>query len=238
MIVDYFALKIQEFSRHFTPNFPPSVVSAATIYFQRYYLSKSVMGLSPDSIMQLCLFTACKTEEVNIKISDFARVFPSPQDTIQFIRENEAIFGEAISFHYVVHNTFRPLTGLILQFFEISKEGAALMTQPDLKALCEKALFTWLLSDLIYLHPPSQIALAALYHRTRSLPLAVHVDAFLVAMHKSSHSPVPLEEMIERLKAIALIGDAVVLQSSRPEVGHVSLASFIDRWMDCFAIFL
>ena len=79
-----------------------------------------------------------------------------PKDR-QYIVTHEVEMMEALKFHLLVHSPLRPLRGLLVQYQTLNPEAAC----SGLEAAATKLVESWLASDVILLHPPSQVALAA-----------------------------------------------------------------------------
>lgn len=114
--------------------------------------------------MHLCIFVACKNEEINVELAKFVAVLPEDMREAerQFIRDKELELIQQLKFHLVVHSAFRPLKGFCADLS--SRFGERGLDVPKLREHAERLLRQYLLSDVGFLFPPSQIALSALVH--------------------------------------------------------------------------
>lgn len=136
----------------------PSVVRATAIsYFQKFYLTNSVMEYHPKNIMYTCVFFASKVENCFISIKDFcARIKGSKE---QEILDLEFLVLQSLEFTLQVHNPLTAVHGFFLDMQNVLKDSQ------QLRALLDKArslIKDGFLSNAGFFYTPPQVALAAL----------------------------------------------------------------------------
>lgn len=146
---------------------PTQVKATAISFFKKFYLLNSVMEYHPKNVLYTCLFLAAKSENYFISIESFCRALQKtePKDVLDL----EFIVLQALKFTLLVHHTFRPLYGFFLDFqlVLLYPEAVSDITIDQIGELYD-ASKKWLneyglLSDVLFLFTPPQIALAAMY---------------------------------------------------------------------------
>lgn len=79
-------------------------------------------------------------------------------EMVAFMKQNEVPMIAALNFHLVIHSPLRPLKGFLMDLKTRVPESGLSRVQSQ----ANTTLFSWLCSDVVLLHPPSQIALACL----------------------------------------------------------------------------
>jgi len=204
---------LRDFCTKFQPPMPNYVAGTAFHYFKRFYLFNSVMDYHPREILVTCIYLACKIEEFNVSIHQFAANLSGDREqAIQIILNSELLIMSALKFHLTIHNPYRPVEGFFIdiktRFPKVDPE--TLRSQVD--EFLKKVFFT----DAPLLYAPSQIALAGILQAgSRSKqPLDMYVTQTLIPDQAT------LPTVIEAIRTIRLI-----VRSSKdppgPEVIHV-----------------
>lgn len=162
----YFSQQIIHICAHF--NMPTQVKATAMSFFKKFYLVHSVMEYRPRNVVYTIVFLAAKSENYFISIESFCSRLP--KILAKEILDLEFIVLLSLKFTLLVHHPYRPLYGFFLDFQQVILYS--LPTIYDIKidaigALHDKAK-KWLndhalLSQVMFLFTPPQIALAALY---------------------------------------------------------------------------
>lgn len=147
---------------------PTQVKASAISFFKKFYLMNSVMEYHPKNVLYTCIFLAAKSENYFISIESFVKVLKNttPKDILDL----EFNVLQSLKFTLLVHHPFRPLYGFFLDYQAVLLHPSPLMydvTVDTLGSLYDKAK-KWLndhalLSDIMFLFSPPQVALAAMY---------------------------------------------------------------------------
>jgi len=101
-----------------------------------------------------CAYLSCKVEEFNLTLNQFlANIRGDREKASDIILTNEPVLMSALKFHLTVHNSYRPLEGLLLDI-------KTRYPQYDVEAIhktAEEFLDRALLSDASLLFAPSQV---------------------------------------------------------------------------------
>uniref|UniRef100_A0A914W898 Cyclin-H n=1 Tax=Plectus sambesii TaxID=2011161 RepID=A0A914W898_9BILA len=143
----------------------PGVRWSAFAYFKRFYVRHSSMEYSPKSVMMGCFYLAAKIEEFNVSIDDFIRNLRSgtPESNTETILSLEPVIMLKLDYHLTVHSPFRPMEGHLIDM----KNSDCCANDVDLECVrpgAEKFYQKGLVTDVMLLFPPAQIALAAVRH--------------------------------------------------------------------------
>ncbi|XP_010008176.1 PREDICTED: cyclin-H [Nestor notabilis] len=162
-ICKHYEKRLLDFCSVFKPNMPRSVVGTACMYFKRFYLNNSVMEYHPRIIMLTCAFLACKVDEFNVSSAQFVgnlRESPAGQEkALEQILEYELLLIQQLNFHLIVHNSYRPFEGFLIDL----KTRYPVLENPEvLRKTADDFLSRVALTDAYLLFSPSQIALAAI----------------------------------------------------------------------------
>ncbi|KAK6726409.1 hypothetical protein RB195_004620 [Necator americanus] len=150
------------FSDTFRPCMWPSVRWTAYAYFKRLFLGWSVMEASPKIVMMACFYLAMKVEEFYVTIDEFVANLKSgtPEQNTTRILGLEPEIMRALRYQITIHSPFRPFEGHLVEM-----KARMLLLNFNVEAIREPAdqfFRKALLSDVMLMYPPSQIALAAL----------------------------------------------------------------------------
>ncbi|XP_019853410.1 PREDICTED: cyclin-H-like [Amphimedon queenslandica] len=211
----YYMKKLFEFCNVFRPPVPRGVLGTAGAYFKRFYLLTSVMDYHPKEIFLSCAYLAFKIEEYNVSLDEFVYML-SPelrQSSSEMILNNELMMLKRLKFHLTIHSPFRPLEGFLIDM----KTRSSIPNVERLRKEADSFLMSSLYSDVLFLYPPSQIALAALYYAST----VIEVDI-------SSYIKVQLADTIEQgsklaytLQGICDIVRTVFVPESSQEIAHI-----------------
>ena len=163
LLQTFYAQFVFNICRRFKPSVPLSVIGTALSYFKRFYLYTSVMEFHPKDIAYLCVYLACKIDEYNVSIDQFMeQAVVSPSLNIQsFLIDNELVLLQKLNYHLTVHSPYRPLEGFLIDI-KTKKNGVDNIEKH--RSNIEQFLANSLLTDVILLYTPSQLALAAIGH--------------------------------------------------------------------------
>ncbi|KAJ1358913.1 hypothetical protein KIN20_017481 [Parelaphostrongylus tenuis] len=157
------------FSDTFRPSLWPSVRWTAYAYFKRLFLGWSVMEASPKIVMMACFYLAMKVEEFYITIDEFVSNLRSgtPEQNTTRILGLEPEIMRALRYHITIHCPFRPFEGHLVEM----KTRMVLLNfnVETIREPADQFFRKALLSDVMLMYPPSQIALAALKYGLDSL---------------------------------------------------------------------
>ncbi|XP_066287902.1 cyclin-H-like [Branchiostoma lanceolatum] len=174
MVCQYYHNRLREFCVKFQPPMPKSVMASASSYFKRVYLQNSVMEHHPKIIMLTCVYMACKVEEFNVSIMQFVGNIRARSEererAVDVILNNELQLLQLLNFHLTVHNPIRPLEGFLI---DMKTRHRSADEVEKLRRFAEEYLDKSFLSDACLLFPPSQVALAALWHSGNNVGMDV-----------------------------------------------------------------
>ena len=197
------------------------VIWTAAMYFWRYWQLHSILEHHPRSVAQLCMFLACKIEEFNIEPYVLFSRMPNPEADRKFVMHNEIELCDTLDYELVVHGPFRPLRGFLADM-AASHPGLSSLSE-SLYAPTADRLKQWVSSDVLLLHPPSQIALAALMDTAEKMD--ADIGAYLLQLTRdrpAGADGVSLEDFKQQLRRITIIASAANTTSDqRLAVGHI-----------------
>ncbi|CAH1110324.1 unnamed protein product [Psylliodes chrysocephalus] len=197
IMVKRFELHLRDFCKRFQPPMPRYVVGTSFHYFKRFYINNSVMNYHPKEIMVTCIYLACKVEEFNVSIQQFvANIKGDREKATDIILNNELLLMEQLSFHLSIHNSYRPVEGLLIDI----KSRTNLHDPERLRSGTEHFLERALLTDTILLYSPSQVALAAVLHAASKLQ--ENLDSYVTDTLFGEDGRDKLSELIEAVRAI------------------------------------
>ncbi|CAH1117269.1 unnamed protein product [Phaedon cochleariae] len=197
IMVKRYELHLRDFCKRFQPPMPRYVIGTSFHYFKRFYINNSVMNYHPKEIMVTCIYLACKVEEFNVSIQQFvANIKGDREKATDIILNNELLLMEQLSFHLSIHNPFRPVEGLLIDI----KTRGSLQDPERLRSGIEHFLERSLLTDVILLYSPSQVALAAVLHAASKLQ--ENLDSYVTDILFGEDGRGKLEELIEAVRAI------------------------------------
>ncbi|KAG5872592.1 hypothetical protein JTB14_029710 [Gonioctena quinquepunctata] len=197
IMVKRYELHLRDFCKRFQPPMPRYVTGTSFHYFKRFYINNSVMNYHPKEIMVTCIYLACKVEEFNVSIQQFvANIKGDREKATDIILNNELLLMEQLSFHLSIHNPFRPVEGLLIDI----KTRGSLHDPERLRSGTEHFLERALLTDVVMLYSPSQVALAAVLHAASKLQ--ENLDSYVTDTLFGEDGRGKLEELIEAVRAI------------------------------------
>lgn len=155
---------------------PHEVKATAMTYMRRFYLSHLAMNHDPKSIWLACIYVACKCEEwagpnlgaSKLSIDKFiGKACAKSSDTNKARSRANVIDQEipvirGVKFQLTVHHPFLPLEGLLVQINSIAQKRGIAHDRNFGKQGAIRFINSSLLTDAMFLFPPSQIALAGL----------------------------------------------------------------------------
>lgn len=173
---------------------PTQVKATAISFFKKFYLVNSVMEYHPKNILYTCVFLAAKSENYFMSIESFCKALPKtePKDVLDL----EFIVLLSLKFTLLVHHPFRPLYGFFLDFQTVLLYPNPLMYDVNIDTIggmydkAKKWLNDYaLLSDVVFLFSPPQIALAAMYDIDRRVTDRYLKRKFLSEHHHDEENP-------------------------------------------------
>lgn len=210
--------KCQELCRKL--GLPRKVQATSIAYIKRMYLKYSVMDHSPRLVMLTSLYLAGKTEESYISAERIAEVVGEPSLEKAILKFETQIIQD-LDFQLIVFNPYRSLEGFCLflgdwlqeQSYGSEKSG---QLSSKMKTEAYQLADRLLLSDAVFLYPPSQCALAMMKVALEREGLdavdfiektckhaggsAADVDAHLTHIQKlSSDAKVPSEDRLRKI---------------------------------------
>ena len=159
LLIRHYSKELIKFCSVFQPPVPPSTIYTALTYFNRLYLREAALQLQPRDMMFSCAYLAFKVDEYNLSIDQFLKVLPKEmQSTVgHTVISFELTIMSSLDCELAVHSPYRPLHGLLTDMKVRHSEEIEL-----LKEKSEKYLSLSILTDVVFLYPPSQMALCAI----------------------------------------------------------------------------
>ena len=154
--------KCQELCRKL--GLPRKVQATSIAYIKRMYLKYSMMDHSPRLVMLTSLYLAGKTEESYISAERIAEVVGEPTLEKAILKFETQIIQD-LDFQLIVFNPYRSLEGFCIflrdWLEEISYDSEKIdQLSGRIKTEAYQLADRLLLSDAVFLYPPSQCALA------------------------------------------------------------------------------
>lgn len=170
LLIRHYSKELIKFCSVFHPPVPSGTIYTALTYFNRVYLHESSLQLQPRDMMFSCAYLAFKVDEYNLSIDQFLKVLPKDMQSLvgQIVIAFELTVMSALNCELAVHSPYRPLHGLLTDMKVRHSEEIEL-----LKEKSEKYLSMSILTDVIFLYPPSQIALCAIYTSCEEMDLDI-----------------------------------------------------------------
>ena len=168
VLCKYYEKMLFHLCMKFQPQLPYSVLFTAFMYLKRIYLQTSIMEHSPQEMISVCLYMACKVEEYNISVDKFIMIYPEAERnrTSEVILSNEMGLMKLLNYHLIVHSPKRALEGL---FIDIKTRFQGKEDFDKCREVSNEFLNAVLFSDVVFLYTPSQIALAALFVSSKEI---------------------------------------------------------------------
>ncbi|KAI6652520.1 Cyclin-H-like [Oopsacas minuta] len=160
LLIRHYSKELIKFCSVYNPPVPPGTIYTALTYFNRIYLREASIQLQPRDMMFSCAYLAFKVDEYNLSIDQFLKVLPKEMQSLvgHTVISFELTVMSALNCELAVYSPYRPLHGLLTDMKVRHSEEVEL-----LKDKSEKYLSLSILTDVIFLYPPSQIALCAIY---------------------------------------------------------------------------
>jgi hypothetical protein len=158
------------------------VIADAWAFFQRFFLSNSVMEYDPFVVAMSAVFLAGKIEDEMILIQDLAEATNFDESAILGM---EPHLLEAIGFNLRVFAPYKPLLAFLNQLEQHPSPSGDKIASKTLLALHEKAtaiIDAILYTNMPFIYSPAQLALAALLRAAEgngSEPPPFDADSFL-----------------------------------------------------------
>ena len=174
LLVRHYSKELIKFCSVFHPPVPPGTIYTALTYFNRLYLREASLQLQPRDMMFSCAYLAFKVEEYNLSIDQFLKVLPKEMQSVvgETVICFELTIMSSLDCELAVHSPYRPLHGLLTDMKVRHSEEIEL-----LKEKSEKYLSQSILTDVMFLYPPSQMALCAICVSCQELGL--DIDQYL-----------------------------------------------------------
>ncbi|CAM9791867.1 unnamed protein product [Pylaiella littoralis] len=174
LVKSYYAKKIQETCGRDSADEDlrrsDKVQATAVAFFQRFYLSNSVLEHDPKILILTCVFLASKTEEQITNVSLLAKA--TGRDDLQILGKELILLQQGLSFQLAVFHPYRALPALV-EGARLRAKAAGVPPQPErimaLHDAARAALDDILVTTLPFLHSPSRLALAALLREARRM---------------------------------------------------------------------
>uniref|UniRef100_A0AC34Q9Y1 Cyclin-like domain-containing protein n=1 Tax=Panagrolaimus sp. JU765 TaxID=591449 RepID=A0AC34Q9Y1_9BILA len=194
------------FGKEFQPALPPAVRWTALMYYKRFYLTTTPSDFTPKFIMMTCYFLAAKVDEFNIRTQQFVRnlqygepdknaeiilktepkimeqldyqlTYGEPDKNAEIILKTEPKIMEQLDYQLTVHTPFRPFEGHLVEL-----KTKLPLIDFDLEQIRPPAMKFFdlaLIGDVMLLHPPTHIALAAVQYALDELAQSHLLKDFL-----------------------------------------------------------
>ena len=210
ILCKYHEQKLFRLCFNFQPPLPYSVIFTSFVYFKRIYLQTSIMENLPQDVISVCLYLACKVEEYNVSVDKFVLIYPEADrfNIADTILSNEMNLMRLLNYHLIVHSPKRAMEGLLIDIKTRFPQGE----DPDLYR--EKAvefLNSILFTDVAFLYPPSQIALAALLTASKAV-----IQKYILSVLAPGEQGKTLLEKVHNI--IKLVNTDVVCENDHVKV--------------------
>ncbi|KNC96162.1 cyclin ccl1 [Spizellomyces punctatus DAOM BR117] len=196
--------------------FDRSVQATALAFYKRFYLLNTVMDYCPKLYLMTCIFLSSKVENSHMSLDLFLGKIPNPPTSDKMV-ELEFTLSRGIRFEYMIHHPYWPLHGF---FLDIQSYLASAHPRPAHEHLFQKLQKTYdraqhftqlaTLSDLIFTHMPSQIALGCLLAAARETDFEKELDKYLAARFHADP-----ERLVKLRMALEEVADDVTTQGDK-----------------------
>lgn len=151
----------QLFPKVVTRESPIDLRCTAIHYLKRFTLEETFLEYDPTHVAIACLFLASKTEECYVPLEHLAQKAKVPKDRILAL---EVPILQASRFKLKCWHPFHPLECFLIDVKNLYKKQKRMHAKQtsNLRNMAKKKILAYELSDLVFLYPPSQLALAAL----------------------------------------------------------------------------
>uniref|UniRef100_A0A1B6D0D8 Cyclin-like domain-containing protein n=2 Tax=Clastoptera arizonana TaxID=38151 RepID=A0A1B6D0D8_9HEMI len=114
-IVQHYKIKLYDFCKRMVPKLPQNVINTAFHYYERFFLTVSVMEHHPKEILVTCVYLAAKIEEFFLPLFKFvANLKGNQENAREVILSKEIVILEYLNFNLVVYHPFKPLDGFFI----------------------------------------------------------------------------------------------------------------------------
>ncbi|KAK7096520.1 cyclin-H-like isoform X1 [Littorina saxatilis] len=162
LLLRQYEIILKEFCNKFQPPFPKCILGTSLAFFRRFWVNNSPMDYHPKDIMLTVVYLACKVEEFYVPIGQFVSNLKGNREKFaDTILTFELLFMSKLRYHLTVHNPFRAMEGLLIDIKTRFKE----LENPErLRKNAEEYIDRCLLSDIVLIFSPSQIALSGILY--------------------------------------------------------------------------
>eukprot|EP00744_Colponema_vietnamica_P018272 GILI01025783.1.p1 GENE.GILI01025783.1~~GILI01025783.1.p1 ORF type:complete len:401 (+),score=100.86 GILI01025783.1:162-1205(+) len=188
LLVEFHASKIVTMCQRL--NYPKKVQATSIAYLKRFYLYHTVMDYPPKDLVITCVYLACKVEEFNISLPDFAR--PLNVDEASVVSP-ELTLLDGLRYHLIVYSPYRALSALVSQCASLEPPIEIL---PGVEGQASALIDTALLTDLVLTTTPAQLALACL---VEAVGEGLDISRLL---EKQAASDADMETLLNTIKSI------------------------------------
>ena len=157
------------------------VQATALTFFQRFFLSNSMLDFDPKVVLMACMFLAGKTEYEYILLSELKDVFGE-----KFGRQIIELEGQSLlpglAFHLKTFHPYNPYFGLVNGLESVNQVKKLGLTPDHLQrlvAMGQETIDLLLVTDVPLLHPPARIAYAVLVVCAAELQVQAPVETYL-----------------------------------------------------------
>jgi cyclin H len=210
VLCKYYEKMLFHLCMKFQPQLPYSVLFTAFMYLKRIYLQTSIMEHSPQEMISVCLYMACKVEEYNISVDKFIMIYPEAERnrTSEVILSNEMGLMKLLNYHLIVHSPKRALEGL---FIDIKTRFQGKEDFDKCREVSNEFLNAVLFSDVVFLYTPSQIALAALFVSSKEI-IHNYIMSVLAPGEQGQTLFTKVEDIVKIINAKIICEDSHVKQ--------------------------
>jgi len=154
------------FPKVVTRDSPIDLRCTAIHYMKRFILEETFLEFDPSHVAIACLFLASKTEECYVPLEVLSRKAKVPAEKILAL---EVPILQASRFKLKCWHPFHPLECFLIDVKNLFKKEKRVPAKQasNLRNVAKKKILAYYMSDLIFLYPPSQLALAALRYAGR-----------------------------------------------------------------------
>lgn len=189
-------------------NLPIKVTTAAQLLFKRFCLQNSILTTNLKIVMVASVYVACKVEESYVSAEQLCKV-------VKDIDHNKVLNAElavlqGVNFQLISFSAFRPLRGFRADAIHTIKQmsfvgGAVDDLSETIRECYNKAaidLKKQLLTDLVFIYPPGQLALSAFLKAAREEKCKELEDYILTKCLRNEQDLIKNLEEIERVTEI------------------------------------
>ncbi|XP_076452516.1 cyclin-H-like [Babylonia areolata] len=189
---------LKEFCNKFNPPLPKCILGTSLAFLKRFWINNSPMDYHPKDIMLTAVYLACKVEEFYVPISQFVSNLKGNREKFaDTILTFELLLMSKLRYHLTVHNPFRAMEGLLI---DVKTRFPELENAERLRRNAEEFIDRALMTDIVLIFSPSQIALAALlYSAGKEM---VNLDRYVMDILMGGSSGEEIKKLIYQLKRI------------------------------------